>query len=61
MQGESGVTRSIIDEHHSWDIQGDQTEGESMVLLEVSLMNVILGISKAIKWKVKAWCYSKYH
>ena len=31
MAGESGVTRSIIDEHHSSDIQGDQIEGESGV------------------------------
>ena len=29
MEGESGVTRSIIDELHSWDIQGDQIRGES--------------------------------
>ena len=29
MEGESGVTRSIIDEIHSLDIQGDQMEGES--------------------------------
>ena len=29
MEGESGVTRSIIDELHSWDIQGDLMEGES--------------------------------
>ena len=28
-------------------------EGESMDLLEVSLMNFILGISKEIKWQVK--------
>ena len=28
MEGESGVTRSIIDEHHSSDIQGGQIEGE---------------------------------
>ena len=28
MEGESCVTRSIIDEHHSSDIQGDQMEGE---------------------------------
>ena len=27
MEGESGVTRSTIDELHSWDIQGDQMEG----------------------------------
>ena len=52
MEGERGVTRSIIDELHPWDIQGAQIEGESGVI-EVSLMNFILGISKEIKWKVK--------
>ena len=31
MEGESGVTRIIIDELHSSDIQGDQIEGESGV------------------------------
>ena len=31
MEGEIGVTRSIIDEPHSWDNQEDQTEGESAV------------------------------
>ena len=31
MEGQSGVTRSIIDEFLSWDIQGDQTEDESGV------------------------------
>ena len=29
MEGESGVTRSIIDDLHSCDIQGEQMEGES--------------------------------
>ena len=29
MEGESSVTRSIIDEVHSSDIQGDQMEGEN--------------------------------
>ena len=29
MEGERGVTRRIIDELHSWDIQGDQIESES--------------------------------
>ena len=29
MEGEGGVTQGIIDEFHSWDIQGDQMEGES--------------------------------
>ena len=31
MEGESGVTRSIIDELHSSDIKGDQMEGESRI------------------------------
>ena len=31
MEGERRVTRSIIDELHSLDIQGDQMEGESCV------------------------------
>ena len=31
MEGESGVTRSIIDELHSSDTQGDQMAGESDV------------------------------
>ena len=31
MEGESGNTRSIIDELHSSDIQGDHIEGESGV------------------------------
>ena len=46
MEGESGVSRSIIDELHSWVIQGDHMEVESMVLLEVSSMKFFLGISK---------------
>ena len=31
MEGEVGVTQSIIDELHSWDIEGDQTEGARCV------------------------------
>ena len=31
MEGESGVTRSIIDEILSSDIQGDQMAGENVV------------------------------
>ena len=85
MDGEKGVTGSIVDDLHSWDIKGDQMEagssvsgsiicdthstdiqrdqmeGESMVLLEGSSMNFILGLSNEIKWKVKAWLYSKDH
>ena len=72
MEGKSGFTRSIIDEHYSSDIQRGQMEGASGVtrsiidelhssdmvkrkvkvaLLEVSLMNCILRISKEIKWR----------
>ena len=29
MEGESRVTRDIIDEYHCWEIQGGQMEGES--------------------------------
>ena len=31
MEGESGVTRSIIDELYFWDIEGDQLDGETGV------------------------------
>ena len=31
MECQSGVTQSIIDQLHSWDIQRDQMEGESGV------------------------------
>ena len=31
MEGESGFTRSIIDELHSWVSEGDQLEGGSCV------------------------------
>ena len=31
MGGERGVTPSLIDELHSWDIQGHQMEGEGGV------------------------------
>ena len=87
VKGENDVTRNIIDELHSLDVQGDEMEGARMVLLEVSsinlipvlgmskeinrkvkvlllevsLMNFSPGISKETKWKVKSWCYSKYH
>ena len=31
MEGENGLTRSNIDELHSWDMEQDQIEGESGV------------------------------
>ena len=36
MEGESGVTRSIIEELHSSDTRGDQMEGESDVTRSIS-------------------------
>ena len=50
MEDESGITRSIIDEVHSSDIQGDQREGESGVTR--SIIDEFLS-SDMIKWKVK--------
>ena len=35
MEGESGVTRRILHELHSWDIQGDQMVGERGVTRSV--------------------------
>ena len=35
MVGETGVTRSIIEELHSMDIQGYQMEGESGVIRSI--------------------------
>ena len=52
MGSESGVTRCIIDELQSWDIQGDQMEGESGVPRS-NIDEFILRISKEIKGKVK--------
>ena len=42
MEGESGVSRSIIDELHSSDMVKWKVK---VVLLEVSLVNFIIGIS----------------
>ena len=35
MEGKSGVTRSIIDETHASNIQGDQMQGESGVIRSI--------------------------
>ena len=52
MEGESGVTRSIIGKLHSLDNQGDQMEGESGGTRS-TIDNFILGRSKEIKCTVK--------
>ena len=53
MEGECSVLRRVDYKILSSNTQGDQMEGESIVLLEVSSMKFFLGISKEIKWKVK--------
>ena len=52
MEAENSVTRSIIDELYSLDIKEIKRKLK-VVLLEVSLMNFILPISKENKRKVK--------
>ena len=49
MEGESGVTKSIIDELQLSDMIKRKVK---LVIPEVSMMNFNLGISKEIKWKV---------
>ena len=47
MEGESGVTRSIIDELHSSDIQRDQMESES-------------GVTRSIIEELQSWDIQRY-
>ena len=54
MECESGVTRSIIDELHSWDIPGDEMERESGVTRSI-IDECHFWITKEIKCKVKVW------
>ena len=49
MEGESGLTRSITDELHSWDIQRDQMESESCVTRSI-IDELHFFISNEIKW-----------
>ena len=50
MEGEIGVTQTIIDELHSSDIIKGKVK---VMLLEISLMNFLLPISKEFKCHVK--------
>ena len=50
MEGRSGVSRSILDELHSSEIQGDQMEGESGITQRIIDE---LDSSDLVKWKVK--------
>ena len=52
MQGEVGVTQSIIDELHSWDIEGDEMEGGSGVTRSIN-NELCSWVILEIKWKVK--------
>ena len=60
MEGESDVSRSIFDELYS-SVSNEIKENVKAVLLEVSFINFLVGISKEIKWNVNASSYSKYH
>ena len=42
MENESGLTRSITDELHSWDIQRDQMEGK-------------IGLTRSIIVELHSW------
>ena len=50
MEGESCITRSIIDDRHSFDLVKWRMK---VVLLEVSIINFILRIFNEIKRKVE--------
>ena len=52
MEGQSGVTRSIIDDCRFW-ISKEIKWKVKVELLEVSFMKFILRISKEIKWQVE--------
>ena len=60
MEGESGVTRSIIDELHSSDIQGDQMHGESGVTRS-TIDGLYSSDIQRDPMEGKELCYSKYH
>ena len=60
MEDESGVTRSIIDELHSSDIQRDQMEGESGFTQSIIDELHSSDLRRRSNGRGK-WCYSKYH
>ena len=58
MEGESDVTRIIIDGLHSWDMQGDEMEDESGVTLKYHRGTSFFEDPRRSnrRWK---WCSSK--
>ena len=52
MEGQSGVTRSIIYKFH-YPISNEIKWKVTVVLVKVSMMNLVLLISKETKFKVK--------
>ena len=60
MEGENGVTRSIVDKLHFSDIQGDQIEGESGVTRSIIGELHFFGYPRRSNGRLK-WFYSKYH
>ena len=66
MEGESGVTRSVIDELHSWNIKGGQKEGEIGVTgsimdevhysdIQRDQMESASGVSRNIMHELHSW------
>ena len=66
MEGESGFTRNIIDELHSWNIQRDQNEGESGVTRSIideihssdiqgEQIEAESGVTRSISDELHAW------
>ena len=60
MEGESFVTRRIIDELHSRDLQLDQMEGESGVIRSI-IDELHSSDIQEDQIENEKWCYSKYH
>ena len=60
MHGENGVTRSIIDEFHYWDIQGDQMEDKNG-LTRNFIDELYSSDIQRDQIEGEKLCYSKYH
>ena len=60
MEGESGGSRSIVDELHFSDIGQDQMEGEGGVTRSINCELHSWDI-QGDEMKVKEWWYSNYH
>ena len=60
MEDKRGVSRSNIDELHSWDIPGEQMEGETGVIQSIIDALHLRDIQREQIGRRK-WCFWKYH